>query len=303
MPKFAPIIIIIFIASLILSGCNQQQTAKAQNLTANSTLVANDNLRPFSNLGISPDSLIFVDTIPNAFSRRGTYLDSLQIQELIADKIPNRASLSYSSIRLFSVKELSDSLCVGVYVYEYSDIEDIYMVVYKDTAITDVLKLPIQEKSDIQDVIDGIEYIDYFESSVIFTDDSHFIVTELSTTKGWNNNEECVFKTSLKKETFYSISTDGQIHKEDVVKTQSCPGLAASFRPAYSLHNFVAPQPTRLWSSLFLVLPRTYPTPAPRQLSPSLSRFSRRTARLRRLSSPTPTHICRGVPPTLCLST
>lgn len=224
MPKFSPIIIIIFIATLILSGCNQQQAAKAQNLTADSSLVVNDNLILFRNLGISLDSLISVDTIPKALSRQGIYLDSLQIQELIADKIPNRASLSYSSIRLFSIKELSDSLCVGFYVYEYSDIEDIYMVVYKDIAITDVLKLPIQEESNIKDVIDDIEYIDYFESSVLFTDNSHFIITELSTTKGWNYDEECVFKTSLKIETFYSISPDGQIHKEDVVKTQSCPG-------------------------------------------------------------------------------
>ena len=208
MSKYSPIIIL-FIAILILCGCNQQQTAKAQNLTADSPLAVNDNLMLFRDLGISIDSLISVDTI----------------QQFIADKIPNRASLSYSSIRLFSVKKLSDNLCVGVYVYEYSDIEDIYLIVYKDTAITDVLKLPIQEESNVKDVIDDIEYIDYFESLVIFTDDSHFIITELSTTKGYNyNNEECVFKTSLKKETFYSISTDGQIHKEDVVKTQSCLG-------------------------------------------------------------------------------
>ena len=224
MSKFFPIIIIIFIATLILSGCNQQQAAKTQNLTADSPLVVNDNLILFQDLGISLDSIISVDTIPNAFSRQGIYLDSLQIQELIADKIPNRASLSYSSIRLFSIKKLSDCLCVGVYVYEYSDIEDIYMVVYKDMAITDILKLPIQEESNIKDVIEDIEYIDYFESSVRFTDNSHFIITERSTTKGWNHDEECVVKTSLKIETFYSISTDGQINKEDVVKTQSCPG-------------------------------------------------------------------------------
>ena len=224
MSKFFPIIIIIFIATLILSGCNQQQAAKTQNLTADSPLVVNDNLILFRNLGISLDSIISVDTIPNAFSRQGIYLDSLQIQELIADKIPNRASLSYSSIRLFSIKKLSDCLCVGVYVYEYSDIEDIYMVIYKDMAITDILKLPIQEESNIKDVIEDIEYIDYFESSVRFTDNSHFIITERSTTKGWNHDEECVVKTSLKIETFYSISTDGQINKEDVVKTQSCPG-------------------------------------------------------------------------------
>lgn len=224
MSKYSPIIIL-FIAILILCGCNQQQTAKAQNLTADSPLAVNDNLMLFRDLGISIDSLISVDTIPNALSRQGIYLDSMQIQQFIADKIPNRASLYYSSIRLFSVKKLSDNLCVGVYVYEYSDIEDIYLIVYKDTAITDVLKLPIQEESNVKDVIDDIEYIDYFESLVIFTDDSHFIITELSTTKGYNyNNEECVFKTSLKKETFYSISTDGQIHKEDVVKTQSCLG-------------------------------------------------------------------------------
>ena len=207
-----------------MSGCNQQQAAKTQNLTADSPLVVNDNLILFQDLGISLDSIISVDTIPNAFSRQGIYLDSLQIQELIADKIPNRASLSYSSIRLFSIKKLSDCLCVGVYVYEYSDIEDIYMVIYKDMAITDILKLPIQEESNIKDVIEDIEYIDYFESSVRFTDNSHFIITERSTTKGWNYDEECVFKTSLKIETFYSISTDGQINKEDVVKTQSCPG-------------------------------------------------------------------------------
>lgn len=160
MSKFFPIIIIIFIATLILSGCNQQQAAKTQNLTADSPLVVNDNLILFQDLGISLDSIISVDTIPNAFSRQGIYLDSLQIQELIADKIPNRASLSYSSIRLFSIKKLSDCLCVGVYVYEYSDIEDIYMVIYKDMAITDILKLPIQEESNIKDVIDDIEYID-----------------------------------------------------------------------------------------------------------------------------------------------
>ncbi len=224
MPKFFPIIIIIFIATLILSGCNQQQAAKTQNLTADNPLVVNDNLILFRDLGISLDSIISVDTIPNAFSRQGIYLDSLQIQELIADKIPNRASLSYSSIRLFSIKKLSDCLCVGVYVYEYSDIEDIYMVIYKDMAITDILKLPIQEESNIKDVIEDIEYIDYFESSVRFTDNSHFIITERSTTKGWNHDEECVVKTSLKIETFYSISTDGQINKEDVVKTQSCSG-------------------------------------------------------------------------------
>ncbi len=224
MSKCSPIIII-FIATLILCGCNQQQAAKAQNLTADSSFAVDDNLMLFRDLGISIDSLISVDTIPSALSRQGIYLDSIQIQNLIADKIPNRASLSYSSIRLFSVKKLSDNLCVGVYVYEYSDVEDIYVIVYKDTAITDVLKLPIQEESNVKDVIDDIEYIDYFESLVIFTDDSHFIITELSTTKGYNyNNEECVFKTSLKKETFYSISTDGQIHKEDVVKTQSCLG-------------------------------------------------------------------------------
>lgn len=222
MSKYSPIIII-FIATLILCGCNQQQAAKAQNLTAYSSFAVDDNLMLFRDLGISINSLISVDTIPSALSRQGIYLDSMQIQNLIADKIPNRASLSYSSIRLFSVKKLSDNLCVGVYVYEYSDIEDIYLIVYKDTAITDVLKLPIQEESNVKDVIDDIEYIDYFESLVIFTDDSHFIITELSTTKGYNN-EECVFKTSLKKETFYSISTDGQIHKEDVVKTQSCLG-------------------------------------------------------------------------------
>lgn len=98
------------------------------------------------------------------------------------------------------------------------------MVIYKDMAITDILKLPIQEESNIKDVIEDIEYIDYFESSVRFTDNSHFIITERSTTKGWNHDEECVVKTSLKIETFYSISTDGQINKEDVVKTQSCPG-------------------------------------------------------------------------------
>lgn len=225
MSKYFPIIIIIiFFATLIFSGCNQQQAAKAQNLTADSSLAVNDNLMLFRDLGISIDSLISVDTIPNAHSRQGIYLDSMQIQKLIADNIPNRASLSYSSIRLFSVKKLSDSLCVGFYVYEYSDIEDIYLIVYKDTAITDVLKLPIQEESNVKDVIDDIEYIDYFESSVIFTDDRHFIITELSTTEGCNNDEECVFKTSLKKETFYSISTDGQIHKEDFVKTQSCTG-------------------------------------------------------------------------------
>ena len=207
-----------------MSGCNQQQAAKTQNLTADNPLVVNDNLILFRDLGISLDSIISVDTIPNAFSRQGIYLDSLQIQELIADKIPNRASLSYSSIRLFSIKKLSDCLCVGVYVYEYSDIEDIYMVIYKDMAITDILKLPIQEESNIKDVIEDIEYIDYFESSVRFTDNSHFIITERSTTKGWNHDEECVVKTSLKIETFYSISTDGQINKEDVVKTQSCSG-------------------------------------------------------------------------------
>lgn len=223
MSKYSPIIII-FIAALTFSGCNQQQAAKAQNLTADSSLAVDDNLMLFRDLGISIDSLISVDTIPNALSRQGIYLDSMQIQKLIADKIPNRASLSYSSIRLFSVKKLSDNLCVGVYVYEYSDIEDIYLIVYKDTTITDVLKIPIQEESNVKDVIDDIEYIDYFESLVIFTDDSHFIITELSTTKGYNNDEECVFKTSLKKETFYFISTDGQIHKEDVVKTQSCLG-------------------------------------------------------------------------------
>lgn len=217
--------ILIFLVILIFGGCNPQNTTKTQDLvTTDSIQVVSGNFLLFRDLGVYSDSLIFVDTIPNAFSQKGVYLDSLQIQGLIADKIPNRAYLSYSSIRLFSVKELSDSLYMGVYVYEYSDIEDIYMAIYKDTVITDVLKLPIQELSDIKDVIDDIEYIDYFESSVIFTDNNHFTIAELSATKGWNNDAECVFNTSLKKEAFYSISTDGRIHKEDVVKTQSCSG-------------------------------------------------------------------------------
>lgn len=217
-----PILIIFFLAILIFGGCNPQNKTKTKDSVAtDSVQVVSDNFLLFRNLGVYSDSLIFVDTIPNALSQKGIYLDSLQIQKLLADKISNRACLSYSSIRLFSVKELSDSLYLGVYVYEYSDIEDIYMAIYKDTVITDVLKLPIQEHSNIEDVIDDIEYIDYFESSVIFTDDIHFIITELSATKGWNDDEECVFDTSLKKETFYSISTNGQIHKEDVVKTQS----------------------------------------------------------------------------------
>ncbi|WP_295729142.1 hypothetical protein [uncultured Muribaculum sp.] len=221
MNRYYPIFI--FLAILIFGGCDPKNTTKTQDSVAvDSIQVVSDNFLLFRNLGVYSDSLIFVDTIPNAFSQKGIYLDSLQIQQLLADKIPNMACLSYSSIRLFSVKELSDSLYLGVYVYEYSDIEDIYMAIYKDTVITDVLKLPIQEHSDIKDVIDDIEYIDYFESSVIFTDNIHFTITELSATKGWNDDEECVFDTSLKKETFYSISANGQIHKEDVVKTQSC---------------------------------------------------------------------------------
>ena len=71
------------------------------------------------------------------------------------------------------------------------------MFLYKNRSIADVLKLPIQEKSDISSVTDDIEYVDYFESFTEFTDNSHFTVTEIISTKGWNIDGECVFETAM----------------------------------------------------------------------------------------------------------
>lgn len=84
-----------------------------------------------------------------------------------------------------------------------------------------MLKLPIQEESDISSVTDDIEYVDYFESFTEFIDKSHFTVTEKISTKGWNIDGECVFNTGMSKKTHYTISADGKIHKEGVVKSQA----------------------------------------------------------------------------------
>lgn len=209
----------------MMGGCaNNPCSTNAQEVSSNKNQDGfSYNYRWLRDLGIYADGLKFSDSIPNPSSRKGVYLDSLQIQELIPNKYPRRQPLPYS-IRLSSLKELSDSICLCIYVYEYSDMEYAYMITYNTSKSIDVLKLPNLDNADIVNVIDDIEYIDYFESSVRFTDNSHFIITELSSTRGWNNDEECVFNTSFKKETFYSISIDGQIHKEDVIKTQSCPG-------------------------------------------------------------------------------
>ncbi len=84
-----------------------------------------------------------------------------------------------------------------------------------------MLKLPIQEESDISSVTDDIEYVDYFESFTEFTDNSHFTVTEIISTKGWNIDGECVFETAMSEKTHYSISANGKIDKGDVVKSQA----------------------------------------------------------------------------------
>lgn len=204
-----------------LFSCNNNHALKSQDVNPDNIHRVSTNHIWLSDLGIVADSLIITDTIANINSRRGIYLDSLQIQELIADKIPNEASPIVSSIRLFSVKELSDSLFMCGYVYEYSDIEDIYMFIYKNRSIVDVLKLPIQEESNISSVIDDVEYVDYFESCTEFTDNSHFIVTEIISTKGWHIDGKCVFNTTMSKKSHYTISGDGKIHKGDVIKSQS----------------------------------------------------------------------------------
>lgn len=68
---------------------------------------------------------------------------------------------------------------------------------------------------------DDIEYVDYFESFTEFTDNSHFTVTEKISTKGWNIDGECVFKTAMSKKTYHTISADGKIDKEGVIKSQT----------------------------------------------------------------------------------
>lgn len=227
--------IICIISALFCIGCNRSKAINAQDAIADSNphmqdVTADDNPSVVNNLtwlcgmGIYTDSLIVTDTIPNAFSRKGVYLDDLQIKKLIANKIPRRKSSLISSIRLFSIKELDDSLTLCTYVYEFSDIEDIYMLIYKNAQITDILKLPIPEKSNLSNVINGTEYIDYFKSSVIFTDNSHFTISERTSTEGWNNDNKCVFYTEFEIITVYYISTDGKIHKGDVIKSQSCQG-------------------------------------------------------------------------------
>lgn len=206
-----------------LSSCNNTDAAKSQDVNPGIVHSDSKNHIWLGDLGIVADSLIVTDTITNINSRNGVYLDSLQIQELIADIIPNKLSPRISSIRLFSVKELSDSLLMCGYVYEYSDIEDIYMFLYKNRSIADVLKLPIQEESNISSVTDDVEYVDCFESYTEFTDNSHFIVTEKTSTKGWNIDGKCVFNTTMSKKTHYTILDDGKIHKGDIIKSQSSP--------------------------------------------------------------------------------
>lgn len=235
MYKFSIFHIICIISALFGIGCDRSHATEPQDAIADSNqnvqdVTADDNPSVVGNptwisdMGIYTDSLIIADTIPNAFSRKGVYLDDMQIQKLIADKIPDRASSSISSIRLFSIKELDDSMTLCTYVYEFSDIEDIYMIIYKNSHITDILKIPIPDKSDISNVICGTEYIDYFTSTVIFTDNSHFTINEHKSTKGWNNDNECVFYTAMIIETFYNISTDGKIHKGDSFIHQCCHG-------------------------------------------------------------------------------
>lgn len=222
MHKLFPFYLVV-VSAILLTCCNTHVT-KSQDVNSGIAHSVGKNLMWLGDLEIYADSLIISDTIPDIFSRKGIYLDSLQIHELIADKIPNRAPLSISSIRIFSIKELSDSLLMCGYVYEFSDIEDIYMFLYKNSNITDVLKLPIQEESNISFVTDDIEYIDYVESFTEFTDNSHFIIIEKFSTKGWDIDGECVFKTTMSKKTHYTISADGKIHKENVVKSQSSIG-------------------------------------------------------------------------------
>lgn len=216
-------------AVIFIIGCNQKNVSKAEEIKAEEIAVEepechSDNVEWLRNQGIMVDTLI-TDTIPNAFHKKGVYLDSLQISKLISNKIPDRKPETISSIRLFAVKELSDSLTFCFFIYEFSDIEDVYGLIYnQEGEITDVVKLPIPEISDVENVVDDIEYIYYFDSNIEFTDNHNFIVIERSSTKGWNSNNECVFVTSLTKKTFYSISLDGKIKKLDVVKSQSCSG-------------------------------------------------------------------------------
>ena len=187
-----------FIATLYIIGCNHQTNATKSKECADVASYSCNKLSWLHDIGICSDSLMS-DTVPDAFHRKGVYLDSLQIHRLISDKIPNREDLSISSIRLFSINELSDSLFICFYVYEFSDIEDTYMFLYNEKGVaTDALKLPPSEKSDLVDVVDGIEHIDVFESDIEFPDNNHFIVIEKSSTKGWDlENNKFVFETSL----------------------------------------------------------------------------------------------------------
>lgn len=211
--------IFVFIATLCIIGCNHQANAAKVQEHSDETPYKSGELLWLHDIGICSDSLMS-DTVPNPLHRKGVYLDSLQIHRLIADKIPNREDTSISSIRLFSIKKLSDSLFICFYVYEFSDIEDTYMFLYNEKGeATDALKLPLPSVSNIMDVVDGIEYIYYFESNVEFTDNNHFIVIENNSTKGWDiENNKCKFETSLVTETYYVISPNGKIHKEDVAK-------------------------------------------------------------------------------------
>lgn len=239
MCRFSLTHVLILMAVLFIVGCDSRNNAAKSHECSEeascNTIKSQEHSQEISyhydklswlhDIGICSDSLMS-DTVPNAFHRKGMYLDSLQIQRLIEDKIPNRENLSISSIRLFSIKELSDSLFICFYVYEFSDIEDTYMFLYNEKGeATDTLKLPLPSESNIMDVVDGIEYIYYFESNVEFTDNNHFVVIEEASTKGWNvENNKCEFDTSLVTETYYEISANGKIYKEDVVKTQRCPG-------------------------------------------------------------------------------
>lgn len=155
-------------AAILLISCNQRNVSNSEDKRCEpqpaETIIEptdcySNNLTWLRDIGITVDTLI-TDTIPNAFHKKGVYLDSLQIQKLISDKIPSRAPYEFSSIRLFAIKEISDSLTFCVYMYEFSDIEDIYGLIYNNKGlVTDVIKLPIPETSDIEDVIDDIEYI------------------------------------------------------------------------------------------------------------------------------------------------
>lgn len=239
MCRFSLIHVLILMAALFIVGCDSRNNAaksrECSEEASCNTIKSQEHFQEISyrydklswlhDIGICSDSLMS-DTVPNAFHRKGVYLDSLQIHRLIEDKIPNREDLSISSIRLFSINELSDSLFICFYVYEFADIEDTYMFLYNEKGeATDALKLPPSEKSDLVDVVDGIEHIDVFESDIEFPDNNHFIVIENSSTKGWDfENNKCVFETSLVTKTYYVISANGKIHKEDVVKTQRCPG-------------------------------------------------------------------------------